>query len=92
MRNRLIHGYYDINKNIVWKTIKEDIPPLSADLENILEYEEQLKEAILKNNLYKELSLYGLDGDLILYYQVKQDINKVGRYKIFITEIATPTS
>lgn len=92
MRNRLIHGYYDINKNIVWKTIKEDIPPLSADLENILEYEEQLKEAILKNNLYKELSLYGLDGDLILYYQVKQDINKVGRYKIFITEIATSTS
>lgn len=92
MRNRLIHGYYDINKNIVWKTIKEDIPPLSADLENILEYEKQLKEAILKNNLYKELSLYGLDGDLILYYQVKQDINKVGRYKIFITEIATPTS
>lgn len=92
MRNRLIHGYYDINKNIVWKTIKEDIPPLSADLENILEYEQQLKEAILKNNLYKELSLYGLDGDLILYYQVKQDINKVGRYKIFITEIATPTS
>jgi len=40
MRNRLIHGYYDINKNIVWKTITEDIPPLSADLENILEYEE----------------------------------------------------
>lgn len=92
MRNRLIHGYYDINKNIVWKTITEDIPPLSADLENILEYEEQLKEAILKNNLYKELSFYGLDGDLILYYQVKQDISKVGRYKIFINEIATPTS
>ncbi len=40
MRNRLIHGYYDININIVWKTIKEDIPPLNADLEKIVEYEE----------------------------------------------------
>lgn len=40
MRNRLIHGYYDINKNIVWKTIREDIPSLNADLEKIVEYEE----------------------------------------------------
>jgi uncharacterized protein with HEPN domain len=40
MRNRLIHGYYDINKNVVWKTVKEDVPPLNADLEKIVEYEE----------------------------------------------------
>ena len=39
MRNRLIHGYYDINKNVVWKTVKEDIPPLNADLGKIIEYE-----------------------------------------------------
>ena|SRR5437867_2048738 len=25
MRNRLVHGYYDINLNILWKTI-EDLP------------------------------------------------------------------
>jgi len=30
MRNRLIHGYYDINLDIVWETVKENIPPLTA--------------------------------------------------------------
>ncbi len=40
MRNRLIHGYYDIDLNIVWKTVTEDIPPLNADLEKIVKYEE----------------------------------------------------
>ena len=39
MRNRLIHGYYDINLDIVWKTVKEDIPPLKVELEKIIEYE-----------------------------------------------------
>ena len=39
MRNRLIHAYFDINLDILWKTITEDIPPLISDLENILESE-----------------------------------------------------
>ncbi|MCX6640269.1 MAG: DUF86 domain-containing protein [bacterium] len=26
MRNRLIHVYFDINLEILWKTVKEDIP------------------------------------------------------------------
>ena len=39
MGNRLIHGYYDINLDIVWKTVKEDIPPLKVELEKIIEYE-----------------------------------------------------
>lgn len=39
MRNRLIHGYYDINLDIVLKTAKEDIPPLKVELEKIIEYE-----------------------------------------------------
>ncbi len=39
MRNRLIHGYYDINLDIVWKTVKEDIPSLKAELEKIIEHE-----------------------------------------------------
>jgi hypothetical protein len=29
MRNRLIHGYFDIDKDIVWSTVKEDLPPLA---------------------------------------------------------------
>ena len=39
MRNRLIHGYYDIDLDVVWKTVKEDIPPLKAKLEKIIEHE-----------------------------------------------------
>ena len=36
MRNRLIHGYFDINLVIVWKTATEDIPPLIKQLEQII--------------------------------------------------------
>ena len=36
MRNRLIHAYFDINLDILWKTIIEDIPPLIAELEKIV--------------------------------------------------------
>ena len=32
MRNRLIHAYFDIDLNILWKTIIEDIPPLIMEL------------------------------------------------------------
>ncbi|MGF7184253.1 uncharacterized protein with HEPN domain [Desulfitispora alkaliphila] len=40
MRNRLIHGYYDIDLNIVWKTVSSDIEPLLSELKNIIKYEE----------------------------------------------------
>jgi uncharacterized protein with HEPN domain len=33
MRNRLIHGYFDINLDIVWHTVVEELPPLAAALE-----------------------------------------------------------
>lgn len=36
MRNRLIHGYFDINLDVVWVTVVDDLPPLIADLEKIL--------------------------------------------------------
>jgi len=35
MRNRLIHGYYDIDLDRVWDTIKDDLPPLIAALKRI---------------------------------------------------------
>jgi uncharacterized protein with HEPN domain len=35
LRNRLIHGYFDINLDIVWGTVRNDLPPLISDLENI---------------------------------------------------------
>ena len=39
MRNRLIHGYFDIDLNIVWQTIKIDIPFLRKEILNIIETE-----------------------------------------------------
>ncbi len=36
MRNRLIHAYYDINRNILWQTVVEDLPPLIRQLEAAL--------------------------------------------------------
>jgi len=35
LRNRLIHGYFDVNLDIVWDTILEDLPPLIKDLKAI---------------------------------------------------------
>ena len=28
MRNRLIHGYFDINLDILWATVQDSLPPL----------------------------------------------------------------
>ena len=36
MRNFLVHVYFRINLDIVWSTLLEDLPPLIAQLEDIL--------------------------------------------------------
>ena len=36
MRNRLIHGYFDVDLNIVWSVVQDDIPTLSAVLDKTL--------------------------------------------------------
>ena len=40
MRNRLIHGYFDIDLDIVWKTTQNDIPKLTKTLKKIISEEE----------------------------------------------------
>ena len=37
MRDRLIHGYYDVDLDVVWETVNEDLPELIAKLESILQ-------------------------------------------------------
>ncbi len=32
MRHRLVHAYFEINLDILWKTVKEDLPPLIETL------------------------------------------------------------
>lgn len=36
MRNRLIHAYFDVDLNIVWTTVAQDLPPLLPILEAAL--------------------------------------------------------
>ncbi|OIO98869.1 MAG: hypothetical protein AUK03_00530 [Anaerolineae bacterium CG2_30_64_16] len=35
-RNRLIHGYFDVDLDIVWAILQDDLPPLIVQLEQIL--------------------------------------------------------
>lgn len=35
MRNRLIHAYFDVNLDIVWKTVSEDVPDLLKEFQKI---------------------------------------------------------
>jgi len=36
MRNRLVHAYFDINLEILWQTVEQDLPPLIRALESVL--------------------------------------------------------
>ncbi len=36
MRHRLVHAYFDINLDILWNTVKKDLPPLISALEKVL--------------------------------------------------------
>ena len=36
LRNRLIHAYFDVNNQAVWLVVKESLPPLITQLEDIL--------------------------------------------------------
>jgi len=35
-RNRLIHGYFDVDPAIVWNIVNQDLPPLISSLEKML--------------------------------------------------------
>ena len=37
MRNRLIHGYFDIDTEIVWKTATEELPALLPLLKSLIQ-------------------------------------------------------
>jgi len=39
MRNRLIHAYFDIDREILWKTVKIELPALLSHLKALIESE-----------------------------------------------------
>ena len=46
MRNRLIHAYFDVSHDIVWRTAKDHLPPLFVQIEQIIaELENKLTDS-----------------------------------------------
>ena len=41
MRNRLVHAYFDINRDILWTTVAEAAPPLAERSKNVLVGDEE---------------------------------------------------
>jgi uncharacterized protein with HEPN domain len=37
MRNRLIHSYFDVDADIVWKTVTDELPALLPGLRALLQ-------------------------------------------------------
>jgi uncharacterized protein with HEPN domain len=37
MRNKVIHGYFGVDIEVIWKTVQEDLPLLQATLTRIFE-------------------------------------------------------
>ena len=37
MRNHIAHGYFDINTDLVWDTVKNDLPPLRDAIDYFIE-------------------------------------------------------
>lgn len=40
-RDKLIHLYFGVNLDLIWKVVKEDLPKLKKQVEDILKKEEQ---------------------------------------------------
>ena len=38
-RDRLIHGYFDIDMDIIWKIVSQDLPPLISEIKKMLSAE-----------------------------------------------------
>jgi uncharacterized protein with HEPN domain len=37
MRNRLIHAYFDVDLDILWTTVSDDLPPLLRVLQSAID-------------------------------------------------------
>ena len=39
LRNRLIHGYFDVNNDLVWETVTLELPPLITQIKAVIKKE-----------------------------------------------------
>jgi uncharacterized protein with HEPN domain len=37
MMDKMVHGYFEVDKNILWQTVKEDIPSLKLFIQTVSE-------------------------------------------------------
>ena len=37
MRNHLVHAYFDVDLDVLWTTVSEDLPPLLPALQHALD-------------------------------------------------------
>jgi uncharacterized protein with HEPN domain len=37
MRDIIAHGYFDVDLEVAWKTVRVDLPPLLAEMRKLLE-------------------------------------------------------
>jgi len=44
MRNRLIHGYGDVDRLIVWKTVTENLPSFARQVEAFLDAQQEARD------------------------------------------------
>jgi uncharacterized protein with HEPN domain len=42
MRNRIVRAYFDVDLDVVWDTVLLSLPPLVAQLEQVIDFEEKL--------------------------------------------------
>jgi len=45
MRNKMIHNYFAVDINIVWGTVKNDLPPLKQQIEQLLQQRREQEPA-----------------------------------------------
>ncbi len=43
-RDKLIHLYFGVNLDLIWKVVKEDIPQLKKQIQQILEAEKKISK------------------------------------------------
>ena len=41
LRNRIVHAYFEIDVEVVWKIVQDDLPALIAQLESLVPREEE---------------------------------------------------
>ncbi len=45
MRNKMIHNYFEVDINIVWGTVKNDLPPLKRQIDQLLQQRREQEPA-----------------------------------------------